>query len=264
MPGTVVVEQTAPHVTTVRLNRPERLNAISFELVGDLHDALDEAGSDPECKVVILTGAGRAFCAGLDLAEWGSPPEPGAHRHVQRGTSGQAYMANLVRHLRDMSPIVVAAINGAAFGGGLGIACGADVRIAARSARLCSAYIRTGLTGTDIGISYTLPRLIGVSRAFDLILSGREIDGVEAERIGLVSQVVDDDALLDATLAYANILAGYTHTGLTLSKEVLWHNIDAQSLDAAIAMENRNQMIAGAAPDVKDYMDAYRARITKK
>ena len=262
--GTVEVEPAAEHVTIVRLNRPHRLNALSYDLVTDLHDALDAVSADPECKVIVLTGAGRAFCAGLDLTDWGEPPKAGEHPHMKRGTSAQAYMANLVRHMRDISPIIVASINGAAFGGGLGIACAADVRIAAKSARLCAAYIRTGLTGTDIGISYTLPRLIGASRAFDMILSGREIDGVEAERIGLVSQVHDDDALAAETLAYANILAGFTHTGLTLTKEVLWHNIDAQSMDAAIAMENRNQMIASAAPDVKGYMEAYRTRITKK
>lgn len=262
--ATVEVEPVSEHVRIVRLNRPDRLNALNFQLVGDLHEALDEVSADPECKVAVLTGAGRAFCAGLDLAEWGTPPGPGEHPHVKRGTDGQAYMANLVRHIKGISTIVVAAVNGPAFGGGLGLACAADVRFAARDARLCSAYIRTGLTGTDIGISYTLPRLIGAARAFDLILSGREIDGVEAERIGLVSQVHDADALLDATLAYANILAGYTHTGLALTKEVLWHNIDAQSMDAAIAMENRNQTIANQAADVREYMLSYRDKITKR
>lgn len=264
MPGTVEVESLTPHIALVRLNRPQRLNALSFELVADLHDALDQVGSDPECKVAILTGAGRAFCAGLDLADWGEPPAPGEHHHVQRGVSGQSFMSNLVAHIRRMSPIVVAAVNGAAFGGGLGLACAADVRIVGRGARLCSAYIRTGLTGTDIGISYNLPRLVGAARAFDLIVSGREIDGTEAERIGLASRVVDDERLLDEALEYASVLASYTHTGLSMTKQAFWLNVDAPSLDAALAVEDRNQMIAGQAADVKAYMDAYRAKITKK
>jgi enoyl-CoA hydratase len=264
MPGTVEVEPAAPHVAIVRLNRPQRLNALSFELVADLHDALDTVSGDPECKVVILTGAGRAFCAGLDLADWGEPPQPGEHPRMKRGVPAQSFMSNLVAHIREISPIVVAAVNGPAFGGGLGLACAADVRIAARGSRWCSAYIRTGLTGTDIGISYNLPRLIGVARAFDLIVSGREIDGAEAERFGLASQVVADERLLDATLEYANILAGYTHTGLAMTKQAFWLNVDAPSLAAALAIEDRNQMIAGQAADVQDYMNAYRAKITKK
>ena len=174
--GTVETERIEPHVTMIRLNRPERLNAINFALVADLHDALDEVGNDPDCKVVVLTGAGRGFCSGLDLKDWGTPPEPGEHPHMKVGIDGQAFMSNLTVHMRNTPQVIVAAVNGVAFGGGLGIACAADVRIAAESSRYCSAFIRTGLTGTDIGITYTLPRLVGNARAFDLILSGRDID----------------------------------------------------------------------------------------
>jgi enoyl-CoA hydratase len=260
--ATVETQRIEPHVTMIRLNRPERLNAINFALVADLHDALDEIAGDPECKVVVLTGAGRAFCAGLDLKDWGMPPAPGEHPHVKVGIDGQAFMSNLTVHMRNTPQVIVAAVNGAAFGGGLGIACAADVRIAAASSRYCSAFIRTGLTGTDIGITYTLPRLVGNARAFDLILSGRDIDAAEAERMGLVSQVVPDDELLERTLDYVRPMAGYTRTGLTLTKEVLWHNVDNPSMTAAIAMENRNQAIAGRAQDVIDYMRAYRERTT--
>jgi enoyl-CoA hydratase len=212
--------------------------------------------------VVVVTGSGRGFCAGLDLVDWGTPPEPGTHPHMKTGTDGQAFMANLTVHLRETPQVVVAAVNGPAFGGGLALACAADVRIAASSARFCSAFIRTGLTGTDIGISYLLPRLIGNARAFDLILSGREIDAVEAERYGLVSQVVADEVLLDHAVDYASIMAGYTRTGLLMTKEVLWHNVDTTSMTAAIAMENRNQNLAGRAADVREYMASYRNRTT--
>jgi enoyl-CoA hydratase len=260
--ATVETEKIEPHITMIRLNRPDRLNAINFPLVADLHDALDEVAADRDCKVVVLTGSGRGFCAGLDLKEWGTPPEPGEHPHVNVAIDGQAFMSNLTVHMRNTPQVIVAAVNGPAFGGGLALACAADVRIAASSARFCSAFIRTGLTGTDIGITYLLPRLVGTSRAFDLILSGREIDAAEAERMGLVSQVVDDDDLLDHTLAYARTMAGYTRTGLVMTKEVLWHNVDNPSMTAAIAIENRNQNIANRAPDVVEFMSRYRTRTT--
>jgi enoyl-CoA hydratase len=259
--ATVELERVHPHITLVRLNRPERLNAINYPLVSELHDALDVVADDLDCKVVVLTGAGRGFCAGLDLKDWGTPPGPGEHRHAHVGVDGQAFMSNLTVHMRTTPQVIVAAVNGPAFGGGLALACAADVRLASASARFCAAFIRTGLTGTDIGISYLLPRLIGTSRAFDLILSGREIDAEEAERMGLVSSVVAGDVVGDA-IGYATALAGYTRTGLVLTKEVLWHNVDNPSMTAAIAIENRNQNLANRAPDVQEFMDAYRRRIT--
>jgi enoyl-CoA hydratase len=260
--ATVLVEHPEAQITVIRLNRPERLNAMNFALVAELYDAFDRVAGDAGCKVVVLTGGGRGFSAGLDLKDWGEPPAPGGHPHVKVGVDGQAFIANLTVQMRNTPQVIVAAVNGPAFGGGLSLACAADVRIAAASARFCSAFIRTGLTGTDIGISYLLPRLIGTARAFDLILSGREIDAVEAERMGLVSQVVPDEELFDRAMAYARVLTSYTRTGLVLTKEVLWHNVDNPSMTAAIAMENRNQTIAGSAPEVLEFMRAYRQRTT--
>jgi enoyl-CoA hydratase len=259
----VEITKTTPAISTITLNRPERLNAMSFELVADLHSALDEVANDADCKVVILTGAGRGFCAGLDLREYGNVPGLGEHPRINKAIDGQAFMSNLTVHLRQTPQVVVAAVNGVAFGGGLAIASACDVRIAAESARFCSAFIRTGLTGTDIGISYLLPQLIGVSRAADLMFSGREIDAATAERYGLVSQVVADADLPATVLAYAESVAAHTHVGITLTKEVLWHNVDAQSLPAAIAMENRNQTIAMASPEVREHMTNYAQRVRK-
>ncbi|HEV8297113.1 MAG TPA: enoyl-CoA hydratase-related protein [Acidimicrobiales bacterium] len=258
----VEVAQAEPHISVITLNRPDRLNALNFELVAELHDALDEVGRDPDCKVAILTGAGRGFCAGLDLKEWGMPPGPGEHAHVNIGIDGQAFMSNLTVHMRNTPQVIVAAVNGAAFGGGLALACAADIRIASSSARFCSAFIRTGLTGTDIGITYLLPRLIGTARAFDLILSGREVDAAEAERMGIVSQVAPGEELMKRVMDYARVIAGYTRTGLVMTKEVLWHNVDNPSMTAAIALENRNQNIANRADDVQEFMRAYRRRTT--
>lgn len=256
----VKIDKTTEAITTLTLNRPDRLNALTFDLVAALHDALDEVAGDAECKVIVLTGAGRGFCSGLDLRDFGTPPAVGAHPRMTKATDGQAFMSNLTVHLRQTPQVVVAAVRGPAFGGGLALACACDVRIASTTARFCSAFIRTGLTGTDIGISYLLPQLIGASRAADLIFSGREIGAEPAERMGLVSQVVEDGALMDTALGYAQGLANHTHTGLVLTKEVLWHNVDSASMAAAIAMENRNQTIANRAPDVQAHMAAYSQR----
>jgi enoyl-CoA hydratase len=260
--ATVTVEPAGDAIRIIRLDRPERLNAISFELVGDLHDALDEVAADESCKVAVLTGAGRGFCAGLDLRDFGAPPAPGAHRHFPAGTTGQSFMSNLTQHIRATPQIVVAAVNGPAFGGGLSLSLACDLRVAARSATFCSAFIKTGLTGTDIGVTYLLPRLIGASRAFDLIVTGRTIDAETAEHLGIVSQVFDDDGFLDAALGVAEGIAAYTGIGLRMTKEVMWANLDTPSMAACIALENRNQDIAGRSDEVREFMRAYTGRVT--
>lgn len=254
---TVELERVRAGITAVRLNRPERLNAIDFTLVGELHEALDKVAADDDCKVAILTGNGRAFCAGLDMKDYGRLPKPGETRHYPAGQTGQNYLASLTEHIRATPQIVLAAVNGAAYGGGLSFALASDLRIAAESATFCSAFIRTGLTGTDAGVSYLLPRLIGASHAFDLIITGRSVDAHEAERIGLVSRVVPDPSLWDEALAMASTIATYTTFGLRNTKEVLWHNLDTNNMAAAIALENRNQDLANKQLEVREYMDAY-------
>ncbi len=259
----VLTERLDEHVTLVTLNRPDRLNAMDYELVAGLHDALDEVAADGACRVVILTGAGRGFCSGLDLKGFGTPPEPGQHRHARvGGMGGQEFIAALTHHLHELPQVVIAAVNGPAFGGGLALACAADLRVAGPAARFCSAFIRTGLTGTDIGISYLLPRIVGAGRAFDLIVTGREIDAAEAERIGLVTRLVGDGELLDAARTVAVGIAAYTTTALVFTKEAFWHNVDASSLAAAIALENRNQMLASRTPEVQDFMAEYWAQFS--
>lgn len=258
----LTISQPEPHITEVRFNRPDRLNAISFELVTELHDAFDAIAADNDCKVVILTGEGRAFCAGLDLKDFGTPPSQGEHPHMPVGVDAQTFMSNLTVRMRDLPQVIIAAVNGPAFGGGLALACAADIRVAAESARFCSAFIRTGLSGTDIGITYLLPRLIGNANAFDLILTGRDIDADEALRMGLVSRVVADGDLNELALGYARGMAAYTASGLRTTKEVLWHNTEATNLTSAIALEARNQNLLNYAADVREYMANYRKKTT--
>ena len=259
--ATVEIEQPSERVRVIRLNRPERLNALNYELVSDLHDALDRVAADDDCRVAVLTGAGRGFCAGLDLKDWGAPPEPGTHPHRHVGISGQGYMSNLTQHIRATPQIVIAAVNGPAYGGGFGLCLACDLRVAGEGASFCSAFIRTGLTGTDIGVTYFLPRLIGAARAFDLFVTGRTIDATEAERYGIVSQLFADDQLEREALALAEQIATYTKYGLRNTKEVMWHNLDTTNMAAAIALENRNQEIGAHTPEVLEYMESYRKKI---
>jgi enoyl-CoA hydratase len=257
---TIEVEEPADHVRVLVLNRPEQLNALDYPLVSALHDELDDAAADDTCRVIVLTGSGRGFCAGLDLRDYGAPPEVGTHRHRHAGVTPQAFLANLTQHIHDTPQVVIASVNGAAFGGGLALAAACDIRVASASATFCSAFIRTGLTGTDVGITYFLPRLIGASRAFDMILSGRTVDAAEAERMGLVSRVLPDDELVGSTLELASTIAGYTAFGLRRTKEVMWHNLEAPSLASAIALENRNQELGVQDPEVLEYMSSYSER----
>jgi len=258
----VLVDEVGDGITQITLNRPDRLNAMNHALIAGLHDALDSLVEDRACRVIVLTGAGRGFCAGLDLKDFGTPPAAGGHPHFPAGTTGQSFMADLTQHLRATPQIVVAAVNGPAYGGGLSLSLACDLRVAARSATFCSAFIKTGLTGTDIGVSYLLPRLIGASRAFDLIVTGRTVDADAAERLGIVSQVFDDDGFLDAALGVADGIAAYTGVGLRMTKEVMWANLDTPNMAACIALENRNQDLAGRSTEVQEYMRAYRGRVT--
>lgn len=260
----VEIKQLEPTIVLLRLSRPDRLNALNFDLVADLHSALDEVALDDSCKVVILTGAGRAFCSGLDLKDWGQLPAVGDHRHRPAGSTGQSFMSSLSSHIRETPQIVIASVNGPAYGGGFALSLACDLRVAGAAASFCAAFIRTGLTGTDIGISYFLPRLIGASRAFDLIVTGRTVDAAAALDMGIVSRLFSDDELSDATLELARGIAGYTATGLRMTKEVMWANLDAPNLGACLTVENRNQDLAGASQEVQDYMRSYRERIAPK
>jgi enoyl-CoA hydratase len=256
---TVRSETIDDGVTQLTLDRPERLNAMSRELVRDLHDALAAARDDLACRVVILTGAGRGFCAGLDLKETGDIAADVADGGggPQAAMRGQQQIASLVTRLRTLSKPVIAAVNGAATGGGLALALACDVRVASESARFNVAFIRVGLSGCDIGVSYLLPRLIGASRAFELMLTGRMVDATEADRIGLVSKVVPDGKVVDAALETAQLIRGNSPFGVWMTKEVMWDNLEASSLQAAIDLENRTQLLSSYTGDMGEALAAF-------
>lgn len=258
MAATVLVDQPSPGVTLLTLNRPERLNAMTAELVGELHDALDAVAQDPACRVVVLTGAGRGFCAGLDLGGYGEAPAAArAQGRVETGFATQTHIAGLVPRLRSLPQPVVAAVNGPAAGGGLALALASDVRIAAASARFNVAFVRLGISGCDIGVSWLLPRLVGASRAWELMLTGRIIDAEEADRIGLVLKVVPDGQVLEAAMETAALVAGNSPWGVRMTKEVMWTQLEVGSLQAGIDLENRTQVLSTMTGDMAEAVAAF-------
>ncbi|SEH91620.1 Enoyl-CoA hydratase/carnithine racemase [Mycolicibacterium rutilum] len=249
-----------PDIAVLTLNRPAKLNALSYDLVRDLHTALDQIRADNDCRVVVLTGAGRGFCSGLDLTD-PNPNKAGEGVESPRaGMRWQELIADLTTKLQRLRQPVIAAVNGVAYGGGLGIAAACDIRIAAESARFCTQFIKLGLGGCDIGVSYTLPRIVGAGPAFDLILTARAIDAQEALRIGLVSRISTGGDVVGDALQIAETLCGYGKFGVESTKQVLWANLEASSLEAALQVENRSQILASTSGEMRAASEAFRRR----
>jgi enoyl-CoA hydratase len=255
--STLQVDQPHEGVTRITLDRPERLNAMNAELIGQLHDALGDVAADRHCRVVVLTGSGRGFCAGLDLGGYGGAPGSEGLGPVEATFATQTHIAALVPRLRSLPQPVIAAVNGPAAGGGLALSLASDIRIASTSARFNVAFVRLGLSGCDIGVSWLLPRLIGASRAWELMLTGRIIEAGEADRIGLVLRVVPDDELQEAALQTAGLIAANAPWGVRMTKEVMWSQLEVGSLQAGIDLENRTQVLSSMTGDMQEAMAAF-------
>ena len=245
----VLAEDVAPHVRLLTLNRAERLNAINAELCGALHAALEAAGAERSCRVIVITGAGRGFCAGVDLQGYGQAPGNDGTDEARDHLGNQEHMSRLILKLRATPQPVIAAVNGPAAGFGLALALASDIRYAARSAVFRAAFINIGLSNCDMGTSWLLPRLIGASRAHELMLTGRRVDAAEAERIGLVADVVDDERLLERSLDGAKQIAAWAPWGVRLTKQGMWTALELPQ-QAAVEYEDRQQILAlhGQAP----------------
>jgi enoyl-CoA hydratase len=242
------------HLTWLTLDRPGALNAMNATLVQELRDFFWRLPEDLETRVVVMRGAGRAFCAGLDLKE---PPPTTGSGGVPGFLRGQRTISELVMLMRRAPQPVVAAVHGAACGGGFAMALAADVRIAADTARMNAAFIRLGLSACDVGVSYFLPRLVGASVAAELLLTGNFIDAGRAERTGLVSRVVPEAELEGAARALAGDMLRNAPLGLRLTKECLKLAIDAGSLEEVVAMEDRNQALTGSTADFREGVRAF-------
>ncbi len=255
--STLLIDRPQEGVVRITLNRPERLNAMNAELIGELHGALNDVAADTSCRVVLLTGSGRGFCAGLDLGGYGDAPGTVDTGRVETGFATQTHIATLVPRLRSLPQPVIAAVNGPAAGGGLALALASDIRIAARSARFNVAFVRLGISGCDIGVSWLLPRLIGASRAWELMLTGRIIGAEEADRIGLVLRVVPDEELVDAALETAGLISANSPWGIRMTKEVMWSQLEVGSLQAGIDLENRTQVLSSMTGDMREAVAAF-------
>ena len=254
-----VIERTSPTegVVLLTLNRPSSLNSMTAELVQSLHDQIREIAVDPVARVVILTGAGRGFCAGLDLRGYGTAPHSEHFGHTQAAFAVQKHIASLIPALRSLPQPVIAAVNGPAAGGGFALVLGSDIRLSSRSAKFNAAFIRIGLSACDIGTSWLLPRIVGVARAQELMLTGRVFDAAEAYRIGLVVDLLDDDTLMDAALAKAAEIMRNSPFGVALTKEGMWGALEIPALQNAIDIENRQQIMASATADHREAMAAF-------
>ncbi|MBL4782656.1 MAG: enoyl-CoA hydratase/isomerase family protein [Porticoccaceae bacterium] len=233
-------------VDYVTLNRPNELNTLNKQMIVELRDYFGELYFNQDVRIVVLKGAGRAFCAGLDLKEGG-----GDVKNVVAGLQTQRGISEIMMRMRKCPQPIISLIHGPACGGGFAMALASDIRIAGESAKMNSAFIKIGLSGCDVGVSYLLPRLVGAAIASELILTGRFINAERALRVGLVSDVVPDAELDAAGETFVEEMLATSPLGLRLTKECLNMSIDAPSMESAVAMEDRNQMLCVQSDDFK-------------
>ena len=226
----------------VTLNRPERMNSMSFDVMLPLRDTLADLANDNDVRVVVLTGAGRGFSSGADHKSAGAVPHVRGLTRPSYGLRSMGVLDDVILAMRRLHQPIIAAVNGAAIGGGLCLALAADIRIAATDAYFRAAGINNGLTASELGLSYLLPRAIGTSRAFEIMLTGRDVDAREAERIGLVSRQVPADDLLPTCFAMAERIAAFSRPGTELTKRTLWTGLDASTLEGHMQAEGLGQL----------------------
>ncbi len=248
--------ESIDEVTVVRLSRPRQLNALTMDMVVELIDVLHGIDADPTCRVVVLTGEGRGFCAGADLADV-KGDEVGVARGPIPVYYGQKPYSALCARIRSLRQPVIAAVNGAAVGGGLALVLACDVRIAAATARFSVAFVKVGLSGADMGVSWMLPRIVGAGVAHHLMLTGRIIDAAEAQRIGLVLEVHEPEALIDRAMEHAAMICANSPFGVAQTKEMMWAGLELPTLNAAMVMENRTQALANLTEDCSEAATAF-------
>ncbi len=257
-----LIDKPRPHITQITLNRPERMNAMAFDVMVPFREALEKVGFDNDTRVVVITGAGEGFCSGADLEDPGyldifdGLTMPGIARRAMR------VLDDVVKTMQDMPQPVIAAINGPAIGGGFCLGLAADIRIASEKAYFRPAGINNGLTASELGLSYILPRAIGSSRAFEIMLTGRDIDAAEAERIGMVSRTVPHDQLLDSCFEMAERMVGHSQMGIEMTKQMLWAGLEATSRHTHMNHEGHAQLFVRMT--TQNFEEAIKARKQKR
>jgi enoyl-CoA hydratase len=253
MTDALVLTHPRPGIALITLNRPDHLNALTRDLVLEITAALRECSADRTLRSIIITGAGRGFCAGLDLTAVGGVE---GRKGVPGAYEGQEEFANMMRAVRDARQPVIAAVNGPVAGAGFGLALACDMRIASERAKFHVAAVKIGLSAGECGISYHLPRHVGTARAFEIMLTGRPFDAAEADRIGLVTRVVADGEVVDAALELAEAIAANSPFAVWMTKKVMWENLDLP-FEKAVELENRTQILAIGTNDAKEAMRAF-------
>ncbi len=258
----VSIDKPYPNVTVCTLNRPERMNSMAFDVMIPLREALQAIGRDNDTRVVVLTGAGAGFCSGADVEDPGVIPDVDGLTLPTIALRSMELLDEVIRTLRRLHQPVIAAVNGPAIGGGFCLSLAADIRVASEQAYFRAAGINNGLTASELGLSYLLPRAIGSSRAAEIMLTGRDVDATEAERIGLVSEVVAPDDLLSAANRVAQAIAGWSRPGVELTKRSLWASLDAASLETHMDAEGTAQLFVRVL--TQNFEEAVRARREKR
>jgi enoyl-CoA hydratase len=240
----VLVDRPTPDVAVVTLNRPERMNSMAFDVMVPFRRALAEVGADNDVRAVVLTGAGRGFCSGADQSgETGKVPNTQGLTAPTVALRAMGLLEDLVVTLRGLPQPVIAAVNGPAIGGGLCLSLACDIRVAAPAAYFRAAGINNGLTASELGLSYLLPRAVGSSRAFEIMLTGRDVSAEEAARIGLVSEVVDPAALAGHCVDLGARIASFSRPGVELTKRTLWSGLESGSLAQHMNAEGLGQLL---------------------
>jgi enoyl-CoA hydratase len=257
MSSVLLVDEPAKHIRRLTLNRPEQLNAMTAELCQALHDELSAIGRERSCRAAIITGAGRGFCAGLDLHGYGAAPENDGSDEPRDRLANQQHMSTLILGLRALPQPVIAAVNGPAAGFGLALALGCDIRYAAPEAVFRAAFINIGVSNCDMATSWLLPRLIGASRSHELMLTGRRVGAEEALQIGLVADVVGDGRLAERALEAAVQIASLAPWGVRLTKRGAWTALEIPSEQAAVEYEDRQQIMSTFGRAVPEAIEAF-------
>jgi enoyl-CoA hydratase/carnithine racemase len=250
------VDRSHEGVTLVTLDRPKRSNAMTDAMFAELEALCREVDSDDACRVVVLTGAGGAFCAGYDLELADDLVTLGALGMLDK----QERAARAMVAVRSVRVPVIAAVNGAAAGGGLALALAADVRLASTAAVFNAAFTRIGLSAGDLGCSWLLTRLIGPARTSEICFTGRRVEALEAAEIGLVNAVHEPDELLGEAMRLADAIIANSPGGVQLSKRALHANMEAASYAAAIELENRGQALLTRTSDMVEALAAFKEK----
>jgi enoyl-CoA hydratase/carnithine racemase len=243
--GTLTIDRPRPGVVVLQLNRPKQLNAINGVMRDELAQTFATIGADRSANVVVLTGAGRGFCSGIDVRNYAAKTVEASDPPIDRLRFQEA-MAALPQAIWDLPQPVIAAVNGPCVGAGFALCLASDIRICSTAATFANGAILLGLSGAEMGMSYHLPRIVGTSVAADWMLTGRTVSAAEADRRGLVSELVEPDRLIERALELASDIAELTPLGVQLTKRALQVNTDAAGPGAAMELENRNQVLTHA------------------